>query len=373
MKDMRGGAKRGIAIVTSLLGGGGAERTALTMAGWWAARGQLVSVFVLRADTPVPEYPIPEGVRIVRLSLIGDKNPPLSSAQVLALLRLRQALVNESPRVVVSFIDKLNVAVLLALTGTSIPVVATEHLAPWVASLEQPWVALRALVYAQAMAVVSPTSRISAWFAERQLGRFATLPFPALSVSPRPRDQRRLSIVLAAGRLVPQKGFDLLIDAWAALANDFPHWQLHIAGEGPERARLEHKIQQLCVHSSVRMLGAVNDLDARMMSASVFVLSSRHEAYPMVLCEALAAGIAVVAADCPTGPRELIRSEENGLLVEAENSGAMARSLRRVIADQILREGLGESARERARNLSPSAIMPGWDRLINAAAEAAPV
>jgi glycosyltransferase involved in cell wall biosynthesis len=101
------------------------------------------------------------------------------------------------------------------------------------------------------------------------------------------------------------------------------------------------------------------------------VLSSRYEGFPNVLGEAMAAGLPVVAFDCAFGPAEMIEHEGNGLLVPANDTGALAAALDRLMGDERLRERLGQAARSSAARFSPGAIIARWDEIVTQALGAA--
>lgn len=356
-----------IVLVSSSLSGGGAERTLLTMAAAWAGEGHQVTVVTLRSDLGGPEYPLPPGVARHPLRLIHERNPIARPGQFSRLLVLRRELCGLRPSVVISFIDKLNIAVLLALARTKIPVIATEHLAPWMNPLGPGWELLRRMVYPRATAVVSPTAAITNWLAQRLAGKFVTLPYPVdLSRTRVGAMEARSTTVMAVGRLAPQKGFDLLIEAFAPLASRWPGWTLEIVGEGPERPRLEQQVQSLGMESRIRLVGHVTDVADRLARAGIYVLSSRHEAYPMALCEALAAGCCVVATDCPTGPREIFAraEEEVGVLVPVGSSRALAEALECLIKDPAERERLGRAAGHSGPRFGAERVMREWNALL---------
>jgi glycosyltransferase involved in cell wall biosynthesis len=127
---------------------------------------------------------------------------------------------------------------------------------------------------------------------------------------------------LAAGRLAPQKGFDLLIDAFAQGAQ--PDDRLVIVGEGPERARLERRIRQLELQSRVQMPGHCHAIESHLACSDVLLLSSRYEGLPAVVVEAMAAGLAIVATDCCAGMRDLVEGSYPGVLVPPRSMGALS-------------------------------------------------
>lgn len=354
-----------VVLVTSSLGGGGAERVLATMANHWAGLGWEVTVLTLRADEATTAYPLHERVRVGRLNLIRERNPVLDAGHLGRLLALRRALRAAAPDLVISFLDKLNVAVLLAVVGTGIRVIATEHLVPWRQPMGAVWETLRRLVYRRAARIVSPTAGIRDYLVRSVPGRHTILGYPAqlLPGAALPVTDRA-PLIFAAGRLAPEKGFDVLIAAFARVHAQHPAWRLEIAGEGPLRSALAAQISASGLGGSVELRGHLPTVRERMRDAAIFVLSSRNEAYPMVVCEAMAAGAAVVATDCPTGPREMLRAGVDGLLVPPDDVPALAEALLGLIANAALREKLAAAAHVGARRFGIETVMPQWDGLV---------
>lgn len=151
-------------------------------------------------------------------------------------------------------------------------------------------------------------------------------------------------LVGAVGRLSPEKGFDLLIRAADQLLRDGHDFDLLVVGEGDERPRLEALIAQLDRGDRIRLAGYRADLRELYEAMDVFALSSLREGLPNVVLEAMALEVPVVATGIAGIPR-VIRHEENGLLVEAGNVGALAEALARLLTDAGLRERLRRAGR----------------------------
>ena len=133
-------------------------------------------------------------------------------------------------------------------------------------------------------------------------------------------------IVVAAGRLHRQKGFDLLLEAFA-IARAEVDCRLVILGEGPERAALTATAERLGLAYDIDMPGFADNPFPLMRRAGAFVLSSRWEGFPNALVEAMACGAPVIAADCPSGPREILGDGRYGMLVPPENPRALGQAL----------------------------------------------
>jgi glycosyltransferase involved in cell wall biosynthesis len=181
-------------------------------------------------------------------------------------------------------------------------------------------------------------------------------------------------VLAAAGRLTWQKGFDLLLDAFAIAARDRPGWLLEIHGSGLQRDELQRRAEQPDLAGRARLPGPANPLGPALARASAFVLSSRFEGFGMVIVEAMGCGLPVVSYDCPRGPSEIITTGRDGFLVPEQDVPALAQALGRVMDDAQLRRTMGEAARETAAAYLPAAIGARWDGLIAelTAAAAAP-
>lgn len=186
---------------------------------------------------------------------------------------------------------------------------------------------------------------------------------PIAGLSP----DRERPLIVACGRLSPQKGYPHLLDAFAEIRRDLGA-HLWILGQGPDRGALERRISRLGLAGAVRLLGFQNNPYPYMAAADLFVLSSLHEGFGNVLVEAMATGTPVVATDCMHGPAEIIRDGESGLLVPPADPQALASAMRRVLTDPALAQRLAERGQARAQDFHVSRIGAEYAALFRALA-----
>lgn len=252
------------------------------------------------------------------------------------------------------------------------PVIVSEHtpLGPYLADAKLPGLrrALMRLLYPRAAVLAVPVREVGE-DVRRQLGlpdlSVVSLPNPLVTVQAAP--PRRLGMLppvfLSAGRLVPEKGFDILIQAFARLSMDCPQARLTIFGEGPERANLEALCRRLELSQQVSLPGFVPDPVGNFSGPGIFVLASRREGFGNVLIEALAAGLPVIAADCPVGPRLILEDGRYGLLAPPNDPEALAGAMARLLADPAMAESFIRRGAERAAAFDIATAVEGFSHL----------
>jgi len=166
--------------------------------------------------------------------------------------------------------------------------------------------------------------------------------------------------VLAVGRYVYQKGFDLLLRAWALVEKDTSEWELAIYGQGNREPYMQ-LINDLGIDQSrCHLYGPTNDIIREFLNSSIFVFSSRFEGFGMVVVEAMSSGLPVVSFDCPCGPKDILSDNEDGLLIENGNIDKFASSISRLVNDQSLRAQMAKSGRKNVERFKMECIGQKW-------------
>lgn len=186
-------------------------------------------------------------------------------------------------------------------------------------------------------------------------------PTPFEDASPSPRLGHR---VLAVGRLTEQKGFDRLISAWLRIHNDVGDWRLVLVGSGELRDDLVKQAKDAGI-DNVDFIPATQHVQDWYDKASIYVMTSRYEGFPMVLLEAMSKGLPIVANDCLTGPRELVHDGVNGYLVADGDEKEFAVKLQSLIKNHVKQNEFSRNALTMVRDFQLKPITNEWEALIN--------
>ncbi len=172
--------------------------------------------------------------------------------------------------------------------------------------------------------------------------------------------------VIAAGRLSPIKRFDKLIEAWGLVHKAMPSWQLHIYGHDylDTKQMLQQKITELCLNKVIFIKDSVPNIPLVMTEYSIYAMTSESECFPMVLLEALSVGLPIVSFDCPNGPRNIIKNNEDGVLVPNNDIDALAEVLLKLMNNPENRRVMGEQAKKNVERFSLPLVMSQWHTLL---------
>lgn len=362
---------RKILILIACLQAGGAERVASILANYWSSKGDDVTIVLFESKENKPFYKVSDDVEIVNLDLLGWSKSWLRaiSNNVRRLWIVRKEIIKQKPDVVLSMITETNILSVLSTIGLSISLILADHSDPRVFPENKLWHILRGALYPLADSVVLLDRYFLSLYNERIKKKCLVIPNPVNSCEPLEAEAYSLddgrSYIIAVGRLIPEKRFDVLLNAFSLVHNKYPNLALIILGEGGERQSLEALRATLGMENSVFMEGLVSNPNHYLRGAELSVLTSDSEGFPMVLCEAMACGLPVVSTEYHIGARDLVKDNENGFVVAKGDVQAVAEKIIFFIENEKARIEAGISAKDSVERYTIESLDKQWKALFD--------
>ena len=361
MKRKKG--KKHICFYIGSLHKGGAERVFVNLAGYFQEKGYQVTMVTQYQFPAAEEYALPPGVRRVLSDLTEAE---LSNSRIINFCRrvskLRRIWKREKPNLVLSCIGKNNfmtvVTTMFTKTKAVVSVVGE-------AKEEYPGRLMRLLanlLFPLAEGIILQTERSRYFFHRIVQKRAVILPNSLNPDFIRPRyEGKREERIVSVGRMDANKNHEMMIRAFAALAERYPAYTLTIYGEGELRGHLEALAAELGVADRVFLPGVIPDVARQTRRAALFLLTSYSEGVSNALIEALAGGLPVIATDVPSGGTvELITDGMNGLIIPAGDGKALEQAMDRVLGDPDYGDRLGREAVKIQERLAPERVNGLW-------------
>lgn len=185
-----------------------------------------------------------------------------------------------------------------------------------------------------------------------------------ITVTPETLANNDNKVIIFVGRFEFEKGVDLLLNIWEIVTKQIEGWELRIFGSGSEESEIKKAIYAKKL-SHITINHPTSNISAEYEKASIFVMTSRSEGFPLSLLESMAFGIAPISFDCPNGPKEIIGEKTNGILIENGNIKSFAEKLVDLIQDNDYRKEISTNARKRAAVFSVPEVMGKWIKLFN--------
>ena len=350
---------------------GGAERVAATMANTFNRRGH-DSTLVSMQNKPNP-YPLDEQVHYFGCGLSYNeeggslaKNASLIRSAIKAFPRFRRIIKENRPDAVITFLNNASIFGVLykILRDHHLPVIVYEQSDP--RRYSKAMCKILRFFFKHSNAVVCQSRDVENYYREGGSKKTVVIDNPlnedCIAIEPATVRSKR---IVAAGRLMKLKNYNLLLDAFEKVHTLFPEYQLEIYGDGPDKEILEQKRDKMTCASYVHFMGNVSNVMRRVSDASLYVMSSDYEGFPNALVEAMASGIPAICTDYPSGTaREIIQSGVNGIVVPTGDVDAMADAMKTMLGDRNKAEAMGKEGYKIRERLEANHISEQWESLV---------
>lgn len=357
-----------VAILVSSLENGGSERVAVALSSWLQTAGHDVAVITWSSSVS-DFYQVPEGVRRIGLNISGISGNSIAAliANLKRVFHLRNAISSLSPEYVISLGSTANILAVMSTIFLGAKIVISDRINPYDAPLTGVWKFLQFIFYRFAYMAIAQSRIAEKWIKENYPKLPTQVIGNASSICPkdlaiRVIDDKEPTQILFVGRLVRQKGVDVLLNALSIIDKSFGReFHCSIVGDGPERHNLVMMANSLGLNHRVSFFGRSSEVSVHYSKADIFVLPSRYEGFPNTLIEAMTFGLPVVASACGAGVADVLSADYMaGLQFSTENSAECALAINALMEDEELRSKLKSNAIRRSKDYSEAVISKQW-------------
>lgn len=336
------------------------------LAGGLALRGHEVTL-VTDYSTP-NEYPLLSTVKRVNIDgeFKGISNKGVIKRTLGRIKKVRNICKHAKADLLISFMWNSNLRAVFATRFIKTKNLVSVRVDPSVEYRSEKTAFLAKRIYSMADGCVFQTEDAQSWFSTG-IQKKSRVIFNPVSDSFYQTElpQKRTKRIVSCGRLDEQKRFDMIIDAFSKICDDFPEYHLEIYGQGDLQPALQEQIEKLNRQNRIFLMGRSEDVPNTIKDASLFVLASDYEGLPNALMEAMALGLPVISTDCGGGgARALIDHGKDGLIVPCGNVDALAQAIRCNLEDPETAKLRGENAGKKAAGFSTEHIVSLWEAYI---------
>ena len=360
-----------ILFCISSLGSGGAERALSDLANYYVNQGHQVSLLTLVSSNTAPFYSVDSRINLVQTNKASKGKSSIFKRLYnisTSLLGIRKTVTNLKIDKIVTFIDLMNVRVLLACLGLNIPIIVSERTDPAYHQVPLKRVSnwLRLRLYPKAFRVIVQTQAAANYFPKDWGNHVTIIP----NVVKKPKNNKldflrkdKIQHIISVGRLSQEKNHESLIKVFSDWIKKYPHLRLTIYGEGPERKSLEQLISSLSLSEKVSLPGTVKNIQESLLEGDLFVFPSQYEGFPNALCEAMAVGLPVVASDC-SGNAEVVRNGLDGILFPVGDMEALTKAVFDCLDNAEKCDYLSKNAVNIVSRYGSEQVYKKWDNVI---------
>lgn len=332
-------------LITNMTGGGAARATA-SLANNFITKG--LDVLIIKLDGDKPYYNIDNRIEVTNLNIRSKSRNYIESIKnnLNRIIKLREICNRYEPTILICMNITMLYLAIFSFLKKGIKIVGTERSNPYLSLRGSFKKGLKKIIPFFADGFIFQTNESTNFYSKAIRNKGIVIPNAVY-------DQRiydlefpkiRKKVITSVGRLIESKGFDFLIRAFSEVKKEFPDYTLVIYGEGPYRKELEILIRELKLEDSVFLKGQIFNVNEKIYNASLFVFPSRHEGMPNALIEALACGLPCISTDCKMGPKEVIESGVNGIIIEVDDIIGLKENMILLLRNLDMANKLGENA-----------------------------
>lgn len=355
-------------VTNGINGAGGLERVLSVKASVLAEDyGYEVTILTLNEEHPNSFYTFSSQINLQSIKVVGNPFAYIKSYRKGILACVKEI----KPDVIAVCDDGLKGFFIPSLLkNTKIPIIYERHVSKeiemnasfpfWKKTIiKAKWKMMDYLGAHFSKFIVLTNGNLNEW---ESLKNKEVIPNP-LSFYPTESSKLNQKKVMAVGKQGYQKGYDLLLEAWAMVVAQCPDWTLEVYGKKEPVARLEELATKLHVENSVAFFDPIRNIQDKYMEASIYVMSSRYEGFGMVLIEAMACGVPCVSFDCNYGPSDIIQNQVDGTIVPNGDVEALAAAIIDLIKNEDKRSTMAKNAKENVKRFMPENVVKQWDVL----------
>lgn len=339
--------------------GGGGERVTTNLANYFVENGYNVKIVSVSPSNTTNIYAINKRIGIEHLDINFNTGSNIIK-KIFSIFKVNTHFKNYKGKTIILGIGNYPSLLLSFLPKRKhIKTIGCQHLA--YSGIKNIWAILRMFLFRRLDYVVSLTKSDLSKFKKVNKNSIV-IPNSNLLISEQTARLKNKRI-LFIGRMVPDKGYDILLKVLKKVNEVHADWDFRIIGDGPLKNKILKEIELSGIKEKISWLPATELIIEEYLNSSIYLMTSRTEGLPMVLLEAQACGLPIVSFNCETGPAEIVIDNENGFLIDCFDIEKMVQKICLLCSDYDLRTKFGKNAVENVKKFSPEAINSKWETL----------
>lgn len=349
-------------FIDSMSPAGGIERVVSKHIAFFAKK---YDITLLTKDSKESFYELPKNIEISSLHIDSSMNMHSKAQRIfqvlIQLITIRKKLKVYKNNYDLFYVTHIRNLLELYLAGVNMKkVIVTEHGSYY--GYNNLYKKLKRFLYPKCKYIVSPTSMDYEIYKSQNCNAFY-IPNPLSFFDERFSDLDQKTVI-NIGRFTSDKRQDLLLDIWQSISLRHMDWKLKLVGLGELKEQLLQKVINYNLHDSVEVVDPVKEVESLFLNSSIFAFTSKYEGFGMVLAEAMACGVPCICFDVPSGPRDIIKNNIDGFLIDCDNMQEYVNKLDLLITNNHMRIEMGKNAKQNIQRFLDIKIEEKWNKLL---------